>query len=139
MATAPDQDVVDFIEAGSPLGGVTWAEDTNIFRGPVRAFNDYIPHQAIFALATGGPAPEPFLATGSTDFVRSYVQLRVRSNANDHVGGQTIARAIRDRLHKAAISGYVDSRVREAEPIYLGMDSFGHHEWSINTELWHRR
>lgn len=137
MASDPDLDVVSRLV--TTLGGVAFTADTNLFRGPVRAPSQYIPHRAIFALATGGRPPQSFLDNSGTDYNFSTVQVRIRSNEHAFIEGQTIAKAVRDRLHKASMVGYIEVRVREAEPIPLGFDEEGHHEWAVNVEMEHRR
>jgi len=137
MATSPDSDVVTKLNG---VSGWTTGAGRNLFRGPVRPPSTEIPHAACFVLASAGPAPEAF--SGSTPELRySAVQVRTRSNAGTtssvYVDGLTKARATRDALHHATISGYHDVRAMQTEPVYIGVDESGHHEWSINLELWH--
>ena len=144
MATAPDTDVVAAL-----TGAIGLTAGTNLFSGPVRAYTILeagtvvVPHKAVFCLATGGPPPMSFVNGGSgTDYNWSVVQIRIRSDigsTSDFADGQTLARAVRDRLHKAVVTGYIEIRVRESEPNYLAQDDDGHHEWSINLEMEHRR
>ena len=135
MATTVDADVVTALTGSNGL-----VSGTNLFAGPVRAPGTGVPDKAVFVLATGGPPPMPFILGGSgTDYCRSTVQVRVRSDQEDFPTGQTLARALRTLLHKNILSGYIDVRVRESEPNYLGQGELGHHEWSINLEMEHRR
>lgn len=137
----PDLDVADHLAAAVPapdLGTV----GVDIFRGPVRpAVAGHVPHAAIFVLATGGPAPEPYFRVGasSASFYKVSVQVRVRGNVEKFLDAQTKALQVRDKLHLAEIAGYVAVKVLQSEPIYLGQDDLEHHEFSVNATLWFKQ
>lgn len=137
MATTPDIDVVDHIDTA--LGTLT--KGTNLFAGPVRGHDvpdAGVPDEAVFVLATGGPAPLAFIAGGSgTEQRFSSLLIRVRSDPNDFQGGQTLARSVRDAIHHSIPTGYIEAAVRETDPSYLGVTNKGHHEWSIGVDLMH--
>lgn len=138
MATTPDTDLVTFIAAG----GLGLASGTNLFAGPERDTSDIapiIPAQCVFVLASGGYPPGPIKGTSPQDYDISTVQVTVRSAANDFGGGQTLARNVRNRVHKGIVAGYVLLRVREPEPNYIGIDELGSHTWTLNVEMEHRR
>lgn len=137
----PDIDVANHLAAAVPapdLGIV----GTDIFRGPVRpAKVGFVPHAAIFVLATGGPAPSPYFSVAgvSASFYKVSVQVRVRSNVEKFGDAQTKALQVRDKLHLANIAGYVACKVLQSEPIYLGQDDLEHHEFSVNATLWFKQ
>lgn len=133
MAVSPDSDVRDTLNG---VGGLV--AGTNLFRGPVRPVNAYIPANACFVLATGGPPPEAFCGT-ATELHYSVVQVRVRSAPREYASGLTMSRAVRDALHHAPPVGYLEIEAQQSEPVYIGTDETGHHEWSINFELWHEQ
>lgn len=142
----PALDVVAFLAANlGTVGGVTWTNaggGINLFTGPVRptvapvAAAAGVPSAAIFVLASGGPPVEPYIggaSAGSTYQAR--VQVRVRMNPGDNENATLVARTVRDKLHKGVISGYASSLAQNAEPLYLGQDKAGSHEWSVNFIL----
>lgn len=134
MATDPDGDVVDHLDTS--VGYLT--KDTNLFASKEQAAGDYIPHNSVFVLASGGPAPEAYVAGDTGDEQRfSALQIIIRSDPRDYNTGVTNARTVRDALHHATISGYVDVRVNETEPLYIGENDVGAHIWTTNLELWH--
>lgn len=135
MADTLDADIATVLAAG----GIGLTSGTNLFTGPERPIGDGIPDEAVFVLASGGYPPEPFIDGSGQDYCISTVQIIVRSAIRSHDSGQTLARDVRDCVHKATIAGYVDLRVREAEPNYLGQDEQELHTWSLNMELQHRR
>lgn len=129
----PDADIAARLDTA--LGSLTLG--VNLFRGKEQPYSSTgIPHQAVFCLATGGPAPEAYLFGGTGVELRyPAVQILVRSNPRDFAGGQALVRTIRDAVHHATIAGYVEVRVAETEPNYVREDDEGHHAWTINVEL----
>lgn len=137
MPTTIDTDVVGRLDGFD--GWAASGASRNLLPGPVRD-EPLVPDLAAFVLVTGGPPPIPYVSGGTgTNTIMSSVQVRVRSAPDDFAGGQAHARLARDRLHEFIISGYVEVRVREAEPLYLAMDEKRRHHWSINLTLEHRR
>jgi hypothetical protein len=110
-------------------GSSSLVTDTNLFAGPIRPS----PLAGVWCLATGGLAPEPFLGVDK-DFRQKTVQVRVRSNPGDFAGGETLAVACFERLHKHIPSGWIDLLVREPWPTYIGQDANECHEWSLNVD-----
>jgi len=109
---------------------------TNLFRGPVRPVSPGVPESAVFVLAGGGPAPVPYLDAaehGDTYFFD--VQVRIRGSREAFATTRTLARGIRNALHRASISGYLSVLVRESEPTYLGFDGSERPEFSVNAQL----
>lgn len=134
MATDPDGDVVTYLAA--QIGALT--ANTNLFASKEQAAGDGVPHGAVFALASGGPAPEAYIEGGAGDERRwSGVQVMTRSEPREYDAGKTLARLVRDTLHHAAITGYIDVAVNETEPNYLGENEAGNHRWTSNVELFH--
>lgn len=116
--------------------GLSLVAGTNVFDGPVRAAGAHVPSKAVFCLLTGGPPPL-FQSGQAREVRRSTVQVRVRSEPGKFEAGETLARGCRDALQLARPEGFVAFVVRESEPIYLGADERGHHEWSLNLECTH--
>jgi hypothetical protein len=140
-AANPGLDVATYLAADATL---SLALGTTVFNGPVRPTSAQVPERAVFCLASGGPAPQPYLDGGAEAERIVAVQIRVRGAPGDWDGARTLAVGCRDRMHQKAatiarsIGGtYLDSLVREDQPLYLGTDSQGCHEFSVNVELWH--
>jgi hypothetical protein len=129
----PDIDILTALAAA----GIGLSRGINLFCGPPRAANPpTIPHQAVFVLASGGPEQEAYSDGTTTERRYSAVQVRVRSNPRGFDAGNTLARQVRDALHHRTLTGYLDVRAMQSEPIYIGEDEPGHHEFSVNLELW---
>jgi len=136
--------VAAFYEIGSPEVSVislldalwTLARGTNLFSGPVRQQSTSVPHQAVFVLPSGGPAPDAYSDGTVIEMRYSAIQVIVRSNPKDYAGGQVLARQVRDALHHVAVTGYVDIRAMQSEPIYIGPDEADRHLFSVNLEMW---
>jgi hypothetical protein len=134
MASDPDLDLVTHL-ATQGIGTAA----TNLFRGPVRDATG-VPDASVFCLLAGGPAPESFVDGGaSADYRRSSVQINTRSAPDDYNGGLAKAKAASAAAHKASLAGYVDVRVRESEPLYLGRDEKARHRFSSNVTMEHRQ
>jgi hypothetical protein len=130
--TDVDELVANYLDTA--ITGLT--KGTNLFKGKVQAAGGAIPARAVFVLANGGPAPETY--SGSPESRRySALQVRTRVEQQAFGVGQSLARDIRDALDQANISGMIDTRVNETEPLYIGEDDDGMHEWSTNIELWY--
>lgn len=137
MANAVEEDLVDWID--TQVGDLAaFTQATNLFEGPVRAAGATVPHEALFVLATGGDPPLPFLGT-TVSYCVSALQVRYRSAPHEYAAGRAKVRAVRNAIHLGSITGYVEVRVRESEPLYLGPDEHGSHEWAINVDMEHRR
>jgi len=128
----PDAAVATHLAAA----GLSLTVGTNLFRGPVRPVSAGVPAKAVFCLATGGGAPQPYLdaATyGDTWFFD--VQVRIRGERQAFATTRTLARAIRNALHRADISGYLSALSIESEPTFLGFDGSERPEFSTNVRL----
>lgn len=136
MATTPDADVASTLDTAL----ATLTAGTNLFYCPPigpDAVGLGIPVKCVFVWSSGGAPPEPFVSGGTgTERRYSAVSIRVRSARDDYAGGLTLARSVRDAIHRASISGYITVSVRESDPIWLGATETCH-EWSIGVELWH--
>ena len=133
MSTTPDIDLATHI--GTNVGALTLG--TNILAGPVRAVGTGVPDLCVFATATGGSAPEPFIYGGSGNEQRYHQLLvRIRSAPRAFEAGQTLARSVRDAVHHTTVAGYIDVEVRETDPVYLGVDDKGHHDWTVGVEMY---
>ncbi len=108
---------------------------TNIFDGPRREVGANVPVKAVFCSPNGGPAPTAILNTAQTKIRNSNVFILVRSEQEKFTAGILLARAVRDAVHYAPLVGFIDVRVEESEPNYLGQDDARNHEWSMNVNL----
>ncbi len=118
-------------ELGSP-----WVVGTNVFRGPMRPVGTGVPELALFALATGGPAPEPYLGGADAgDLSRKAVQVTVRGTPRSRAAAATLARAVRDALHKAPLTGYVECLAQQSEPNYVHQDEGDRSIFTVNVLL----
>lgn len=126
----------------------------NIWRGPVRPVNNKAKnHEGVFVLMSAGRDSMPYLAADGTE-LRPRVQIRVRSSLGSgaYTTGAQLSRhcffAV-DQFPPPAFqndgttpivpvytptSPICDLRATSSAPIYIGPDSDGHHEWSINVE-----
>lgn len=130
--TDPGLDVATAL--ASAVGALTLG--TNCFASKVRPPGDGIPSKCVFCWASGGPAPDAYIdGGGGANHYYPQVRIRVRSDVNDFSGGVTFSQTIRDAAHELDVSGYYDARIQESEPIYIGEDDEGHHEWSMTLEL----
>lgn len=126
--------------------GIGLAVGTNLFRGIVRPPTStaegatLIPDRAVFCLCTGGGELQLFVdgGAGKQDAITT-VQVRIRSEIGAYEDGAALARAVRGAIHLKTLPGYNDVQVREPEPIFIGPDSAGRFEWSINVALWFSR
>ena len=131
MATTPDTDVVDHLDTN--VAALT--RDTNLFMGKLRSGTA----EAVFVLASGGPEPLAYLDGTTIERRFSDVQCMVRSDRGDFSGGQVLARSVRDNLHHQTLTGYIDVRVMQSEPIYVAEEKDEHHVWAVNVQLWHEQ
>jgi len=122
----PDQDIAEHLAVTIPDAVL----DTDLFSGPMRE----TPKRAIFCLSTGGAPPEARMGSLKADrFFR--VQVTIRETPNNFKSGLTRARLVRDSLHYAPLSQYVEVAVAESEPNYLGEADDGQHLWTVNVDL----
>ena len=125
-------DVATKIASG--VGSLTLG--TNCFAGPIRDVGSGIPDTSVFVVGTGGFPVEAFIDGGSgTGLEKPAVRVLVRSDRNDFSGGVTLADSVLAAIDMNPPTGYVEARTTTSDPIYIGTDDTGHHEWSINVEL----
>lgn len=121
-------------------GLAEWTLGTNLFAGPVTQADPSgvpSPVKVVFVLASGGP--EPRRTFGTPKLGQPAVQIRIRWDRDDFEGGEVAARAIRDEVDSADLgAGYLNFRVLESEPIYIGQTDSAYHEWTINGEAMHQ-
>ena len=134
-APTPDADLATKIATALGAG---YTVGTNIFVGAPRKIGDGVPHLAIFCNSTGGPSPYQFTpGAGSVSQISYYgVQVFMRGNVEAFLAGQTIVRAIRDGVHKATVSGYINCEVVESDPNFIGEDDLEHPMWTLNVKMW---
>jgi hypothetical protein len=135
MAANPDIDVVDYLAA--QIGALT--KGTNLFIGRLPAKSAIIPSKCASVLPTGGTMPMGFADGSDTAETYSSLQVRVRGEPRDYQDARDLAKSVWDTLNYATVSGYIECRCEQSEPLYLGEDSAGHHEWTVNVELIHIR
>lgn len=132
-AAEPDAIVASTLAAAL---GAPWVVGTTIFRGPMRPVGAGIPEAALFVLATGGTPPEPYLGgAAAADLSRKAVQVMVRGAPRSRATTATLARAVRDALHKATLAGYVQCLAQQSEPVYLHEDAGDRSLYSVNVLL----
>ena len=133
--STPEVDIATLI--GTAIAQFTLG--TNVVHGPVRPARDF-PARAAFCFPSGGPAPDAILNDAQTKIRNAAVIIRIRESKNNtdpgaFESGLSLARSVRDTIHYAALTGYIDVRVNESEPIYLGEDEDGHPEFQLNVSL----
>ena len=128
------EDIVDYIDAN--IASLT--AGTNLFIGPTRQVSELFPSEAVFVLPTGGFAPDGFIGM-DTQIWNFGIQVRVRWTKDFWRDGYELASEIRDLLHYSSISDSIDVRVNESEPNYIGEDSEGNPEWTINVTFERRQ
>jgi hypothetical protein len=137
----PGLDLATALVAATPVGGVALvlapASGCNVFAGPVQPPSDDVPDRAVFCVAYGGPAPEPYMDGTNQDWHESRVQVWVRSAHLDYVGGEAFARAVAAALQRRTVAGYVLVLALD-EPSYMGQDEQGCHEWAVNFRMGHK-
>lgn len=115
-----------------------WTEDTNLFRGPVYAdenFGDVIPREAAFVTCYGGPKPISLFPDASVQERWFNVQVIVRGDPGKYGSTRTLAQNIYDTLHDSSISGYWYVRCDNAHPEYAGQDEKRSHLFVVNLTL----
>lgn len=128
----PDAAVATHLAAA----GLSLVVGTNLFRGPVRPVANGVPAKAVFVLVTGGPGPVPYLdAAENGDTWHFDVQVRIRGERESFAATRTLARGIRNALHRAAISGYLSALSIESEPVFMGFDGSERPEFSTKVRL----
>ena len=132
MSLEPDEDVVAYLATALSL-----TAGTDVFSGPELDPGTYISHKALFCLADGGPPPQQFNGE-TTALRRSDVSILVRSDEGKFEAGLLFARSVRDAIHYAAITGYIDVRVLQHEPNWVpGEDADKHFRWTVNVQLFY--
>jgi hypothetical protein len=123
-------DVTAFLDTKT-AGDVVLVKGTNLFEGQMRAI-DRTTAPAVFALETGGPAPDFYLGGRRTSLFQPTVQVMIRGPAGDDTRGEAFAKAIYAWLHMRVVSGYVSWDARDSGPVYLGQDPQQHGQWVVN-------
>lgn len=107
---------------------------TNLFSCAPRDGAEF-PAPCVFCWeSTGGLPIQPHMGT-TTDVYRPSVQIRVRGVNNGYAAARTLARNIRDYLHRRQVSGYISCVVRESAPIDLGSSPSAYPEFGLNVDL----
>jgi hypothetical protein len=146
MATDVDTDVAIALQTAL-VGNFNGAGQKTLFAGPMRAERKdpavagsyLIPPAALFVLETGGPPQQAYCGDNTRVVAVTVVQIMVRGDDDAFDVWQAKARAAIFALHQKPPAGYIDARVREDRPNYLGKDGSDRHLWSINVEMTHVR
>lgn len=130
-ASLPDvaSDVATYL-AGAGLGLTL---GSNLFA--VAESNSNAPNTtpAVYCVASGGPAPAPYLCSKGS-FHRLGVNVRVLGGKEAPQAGAQLARQVADKLQCATISGYVAVYLKDAQPVFAGLDDHDAPLWSLNAE-----
>lgn len=123
----------------TPPGGtqaLTFAAGGNLTAGPMRAAEGLVGEFHVSILNSGGPLT-PYMGTPATvgSLFESACSVIVRSQVDAYSQGEAVARALVRRCHLADLAGYVSCLVRDAEPVYQGLDENGHHRFVFSVEL----
>lgn len=141
----PARSLATHIAAGSPFaletppGGsqvLTFAAGGNLTAGPMRAAEGLVGEFHVSILNSGGPLT-PYMGTPATvgSLFESACSVIVRSQVDAYSQGEAVARALVRRCHLADLAGYVSCVVRDAEPVYQGLDENGHHRFVFSVDL----
>lgn len=142
IADNPARALASYLAAGSPLsletppGGsqaLSFAAGGNLTTGPMRAAEGLVGEFHVSVLNSGGVLT-PYMGTGDSLF-ESAVTVRVRSRIDSYSQGEAVARACLRRVHLASLAGYVSCLVRDAEPVYQGLDENGHHGFVFTVDV----
>jgi hypothetical protein len=134
-AYLPDENVRDVIAAAV----ASLSTGRSLFAGAARSADDDdgADHLCVFVLATGGAPSRPI--KGGPDERNPSVQITIRSNPpgveRAFRDGQTLARAVYEAVDRNPPAGYCECRAVASHPLYIGEDSEGRHEWTINLSL----
>jgi hypothetical protein len=131
-------DTLATILAGASLG---LTQGTNLFKGPMPEAGlasdgtPLAPAKCVSVLPTGGAQPQGFIGQGKKSMLYPRCQIRVRSDAEDFSGGQTLAFGIHEALNQTTSGSVFAIQCRESSPFYGGTDSAGRHLWALNVDL----
>lgn len=129
----PVEDLADFIATQS---AVSLIRGTDLFAGPTRAPDDFIPQNAVFVRSLGGPEPERVMGDGDHTR-RALVSITVRWNRYEE--GQSLGKTIIDSLQTGQVSGYLDVFAAQPEPDDLPQEREGLHAFGINVVMVYRQ
>lgn len=114
--------------------GIYNQPNANIFTHPVIPPSTYVPAKAIFIFApTGGR--QPARTFDRTEVRYPVLNVRVRGDIEDYLGGESFAHSVYEALEGASIDEYIDVKCQQSSPIWIGYDSNNYPEWSINVEI----
>ena len=104
---------------------------TNIFAGPVRPPDTFVPVLAAFVQVTGGPTPDGFLGE-TVSWKDIGMSVFVRSAKDDWGGGRDLAALIWPVVQYASLAGgYFDVRARDPAALYLQQDTEQRHIYVV--------
>ena len=136
MTQQPEKDIATALEAAG-LGTMSQSPgpQTIVWGHPLDTTEPGAAAVNLYVFSMGGPGPVPYLGGGVVSDYDATVQVRVRSPAGDEPAGMALARAVRDALHCKPPAGYYDLRADTTDPLYLGSNPSGQHEWSVPFSL----
>lgn len=129
---SPDDNLAAAIDTGTSL-----TLGTDLFTGPVRASDSYIPKRAVFVMIMPGGEIMNYCNGGaaSPELYSPSCRVVVRSDVGNYNDGRDLARTIRGVIHDVPPTGYISCRVRSAEPEYYGRDDDGAHLFGIDVDM----
>jgi len=100
---------------------------TNLFSGPPKKVDAL----TVFVWDNGGPPPMALLSDRARRFPR--VDIRILSPQSDYKAGADFKDTLFKATHQQDIGTFMD--VRSQEPVYIGENDSGQHEWSMPTQV----
>lgn len=126
-------DVAADIAAYLEGAGLGLTRGTNLFAADeVPDFADTATANEVYVMASGGPAPKPFLGTGSSLHQMS-ASVLIRGTHMTKTSAGALAASVLRALHLAPISGYVSVLARDALPVYLSVEPHDAPGWSVGV------
>jgi len=124
----PPQDLRDHLVDA----GIGFTKGVNIFTGSLRAAKGVIPVNAAFVNGVDGLPP--IRSMGEVEeILTSVVSITLRWGTSG--GGDSLMRTVRDTVQGASITGYLDVLAQGSEPIPLGEDADGNHQFMAMVEM----
>jgi hypothetical protein len=107
---------------------------TSLFHGGMLQPDSIVSELAVFVMPTGGAMPRAMAGSDDAEHYAT-VQIYIRGTKNDYPTAIALARTVYDALQYASLPGYIECRLVQSGPIYLGLDKDGRHAITINCEL----
>jgi hypothetical protein len=108
------------------------AAGVNLFLGPVRSPEDGCPRKAVFVEMNRETSSR--YCGSSSDWREAWVVVYVRGDRSDYTGVAALARACRDAIHCATVTGYTDCAI-DSGPNFIRTDDTGGIMWTLVARL----